>query len=102
MLSYPESVFLFLHIPKLNHTHFFLCHIPRAQNKLTIIKKKFPIAHIFYHLKIQSSVLAFEQKRLHQLGNSFDGKYVIVFQQAVFGGWLTHFTHQSAMHGFEV
>ncbi len=47
-------------------------------------------------------MLAFEQKRLHRLGNSFDGKYVFVFQQAVFEGWLTHFTHQSAMHGFEV
>lgn len=45
-------------------------------------------------------MLAFEQKRLHQLGDSFDGKYVFVFQQAE--GWLTHFTHQSAMHGFEV
>lgn len=45
----------------------------------TLLKTKVPIAHICYRLKIQSSMLAFEQKRLHQLSNSSDGKYVFVF-----------------------
>lgn len=58
--------------------------IPYMIKTNTLLKTKVPIAHICYHLKIQSSLLAFEQKRLHQLGNSSDGKYVFVFLES---GW---------------
>jgi len=85
---------------KLNHIHFFLCHTLSNQNKLPLMEKtkKFHLLICVTIKNMQSSVLAFEQRRLHQLGNSCDGKCVFVF----FGWWLTHFTHQSAMHGFEV